>query len=257
MARARSPERNRAFELWKESGGKMLLKDIAEKLGVSDSQIRKWKNIDKWDEKLKCNVTIGKGNVTSKLNSNVTIHKKKHGPPTGNKNATGHGAPKGNKNAIGNRGGHAPPKNQNAVRHGLYAKYLPQETLEIAENISMISPIDLLWDNICIKYASILRAQKLMYVDNSEDFTKRTVTDGVEITGYSYQEAWDKHASFLRAQAAAMKTLTSMIKEYEELCKSDLSTQEQQLRIDKLKAEVVAMNSGADNEKVTIIDDIG
>ena len=64
MARERSPDRDKAFQIWKDSGGNILLKDIANQLGISDSQIRKWKNIDKWDYKLKGNVTNGKSNVT-------------------------------------------------------------------------------------------------------------------------------------------------------------------------------------------------
>lgn len=239
-------QQKQAYEDYKAG---MKYKDIAAKYGVTESAVKTWKR-RYWSQKVADEDK--KLQPSTKKVAKVAKSKKL----LGNRNAVGHGAPKGNKNALGNRGGHAPPRNQNAVRHGLYAKYLPSETLEIAESISSISPIDLLWDNICIKYASILRAQKLMYVDNSEDFTKRTVTDGVEITGYSYQEAWDKHASFLRAQAAAMKALTAMIKEYEELCKSELLTQEQQLRVDKLKAEVNTMKSESDNEKITIIDDI-
>jgi phage terminase small subunit len=66
MARARSPSRDKAFELWKESGGTRLLKDIAAELNVTDTQVRKWKNQDKWEEQLKGNVTITKRNVTNK-----------------------------------------------------------------------------------------------------------------------------------------------------------------------------------------------
>ncbi|MGE7621707.1 terminase small subunit [Viridibacillus sp. NPDC096237] len=64
MARPRSPKRDEAFELWKNSNGEMKLKDIAEQLELSDSQIRKWKNRDEWDEQLNGNVTKSKGNVT-------------------------------------------------------------------------------------------------------------------------------------------------------------------------------------------------
>lgn len=64
MPRARSPNRDKAFEMWKESNGIMLLKEIAAELGVSDSQIRKWKNQDSWDNHLKGNVTNVKSNVT-------------------------------------------------------------------------------------------------------------------------------------------------------------------------------------------------
>jgi len=65
MARPRSPSRDKAKQLWLESGKKRLLKDIAEELQVSEEQVRKWKNQDKWDK-----VTLPNGN------SNVT--KKKH-----------------------------------------------------------------------------------------------------------------------------------------------------------------------------------
>jgi len=64
MARARSPARDKAYEIYKESHGKKLLKDIAAELYVSDAQIRKWKNQDKWDDLMNGNVTIAKGNVT-------------------------------------------------------------------------------------------------------------------------------------------------------------------------------------------------
>lgn len=52
MARARDPNRDVAKQMYLESNGEMLLKDIAEKLGKSSSQIRNWKTKDKWDEQL-------------------------------------------------------------------------------------------------------------------------------------------------------------------------------------------------------------
>lgn len=71
MARQRDPKRDEAKQLYLESEGKMLLKDIAERLEKSASQIRKWKNLDKWDELLK-------GNVTNESNSNVTNEKERN-----------------------------------------------------------------------------------------------------------------------------------------------------------------------------------
>lgn len=64
MPRARSPERDLAYQLWLDSGKKKKLKDIAEELGVSESQVRKWKNQDNWN-----------GNVTKLAKSNVTKQK--------------------------------------------------------------------------------------------------------------------------------------------------------------------------------------
>ncbi|QAS52390.1 terminase small subunit [Halobacillus litoralis] len=70
MARKRDPRRNQAFELWKASNGERKLKDIAEELDCSPSQIRKWKSQDKWNEKLNGNVTKSKGSVTNKKETN-------------------------------------------------------------------------------------------------------------------------------------------------------------------------------------------
>lgn len=64
MARPRSPGRDKARRLWLESGKSRLLKSIAEELQVSEEQVRKWKNQDKWDK-----VTLPNGN------SNVTKQK--------------------------------------------------------------------------------------------------------------------------------------------------------------------------------------
>lgn len=70
MARARSPNRDRAFELYKESNGEKPLVEIADELGISDSLVRKWKSQDNWDDQLNGNVTIRipkkKGNVTKR-----------------------------------------------------------------------------------------------------------------------------------------------------------------------------------------------
>lgn len=120
MARQRDPRRDEAKEIWLKSDGKKILKEIAAELGVSDSQIRKWKSLDKWDEELKGNVTNGKSNVTNKG-----------------------GAPKGNKNAKGNKGNSraSPPVgNKNAVTTGeyetIFSDLLSDEEKEIYSTMS-------------------------------------------------------------------------------------------------------------------------
>lgn len=100
MARKRDPRRDEAKRIWLESNGEKQLKDIASELNVSDSQIRKWKSIDKWSAELKGNVTNAKGNVTNQ-----------GGAPFGNQNA------KGNK---GNSRASPPVGNKNALKTGEY-----------------------------------------------------------------------------------------------------------------------------------------
>ncbi len=133
MAPKRSPERDSAKKLWLDSGKTMLLKDIAEQLGVSETLVRKWKCTDKWEVEGNGNVTDSIGNVTNrkkKSNGNVTNKRGApkgnnnavgHGAPIGNQNAAGHGAPPGNNNAAGNNGG-APPGNKNAVTTGEFER---------------------------------------------------------------------------------------------------------------------------------------
>lgn len=58
MPRARSPARDLAYKLWLESGKTRELKDIADELGVSASQVRNWKNLDNWENGCATNKTI-------------------------------------------------------------------------------------------------------------------------------------------------------------------------------------------------------
>lgn len=121
MPRARSPDRDRAKQLWLESGKKRMLKEIAAELGVSETQVRKWKSQDRWDDDGK--VTLpkesakGKGNVTKRPR----------------------GAPQGNQNAMGNHGG-APKGNTNSMKHGAYRQIfddiLSEEEHVFVENMS-------------------------------------------------------------------------------------------------------------------------
>jgi Phage terminase, small subunit len=71
VPRARSPKRDEAYRIWLSSGKEKTLKEIAAELGVSETQVRKWKNQDKWNS----NVTNPNGNVTNPK-SNVTNQKK-------------------------------------------------------------------------------------------------------------------------------------------------------------------------------------
>ncbi|HBU81749.1 MAG TPA: terminase [Paenibacillus sp.] len=121
MARERSPERDKAKLMWLESGGMMMLKDIAAALSVPESRIRKWKSMDRWEDELNGSAEGSpKGSVPNGTNGSVP---KSRGAPKGNKNASGNrgGAPPGNKNAVGNSGGPGGPyRNKKALKTGMY-----------------------------------------------------------------------------------------------------------------------------------------
>ena len=214
MPRPRSPNRDKALQLWLDSGRKRQLKDIAAELQVSEEQIRKWKNQDKWD---KVTLPNAKGNVTN--------HK---GAPAGNQNAVGHGAPK---------------QNKNAEKYGFFSKYLPEETVSIIQEMPT-DPLDILWDQVQIAYAAIIRAQSIMYVRDQKDVTITKIghKDGETVTEerWEVQQAWDKQGNFLQAQARAQNTLEGLIKQYDELLHKnwELASEEQKARIAVLKSQV-------------------
>ena len=49
MARQRNPNRDKAYKIYADSGGTIKLADLARKLDVPASRIRKWKTEDQWD----------------------------------------------------------------------------------------------------------------------------------------------------------------------------------------------------------------
>lgn len=214
MGRARDPNRDKAFEIYSENSGNVELIEIAERLGVSAGTVRGWKSKDKWEPKIK-------GTFQKR---NTERSKKTRGAPKGSKNALGHGAPKGN---------------TNAVKHGLFAKYLPQEVYEIAQELSEKQPIDILWENITLTYANLLHAQRILYVQDVDDTTSVLIaTTAKGGASYEIHTSWDKQGKALAAIARAQTELRGMIKTYDELTRSPLVTEEQKLRIEKLKSQI-------------------
>ncbi|MEC3737036.1 phage terminase small subunit [Bacillus safensis] len=237
MARARNPNRDKAFQLWKESDGSRLLKDIAEELGVTANTIRKWKANDKWDEEFKGSAPIEK------------------------RSAPIRGAPKGNKNAVGNSGG-APARNQNAKTHGFYSKHMPAEAFEIMQDIQGFSPVDLLWEQIQIQFTAIVRAQKIMFVESKDEMIKElkkkksVVSDSADIEEeeYEFQFAWDRHATFLNAQSRAMSELRGLIKQFDNIAHETderrLKLEQMRLNIEKTKKAIDGGSEGSGENKI-------
>ncbi|HBG3963685.1 TPA: hypothetical protein KQC72_003505, partial [Clostridioides difficile] len=132
----------------------------------------------------------------------------------------------------------------NAEKFGFFSKYLPEETRELIQEISIKDKFDILWEQITIQYAAIIRAQKIMYVKDKEEMIKKLKkhesTENGEKIEYEFQFAWDRQASFLNAQSRAMSELRSLIKQYDEMIHKDwnLATEEQKNRVEKLKCEV-------------------
>ena len=191
----------------------MKLVEIAKQLDLPEGTVRRWKSTHKWE------------NERSEKKSERS--KRKKGGQPGNKNSVGHGAPE---------------KNKNAEKYGFFSKYLPDETREIFSAIEQADPLDLLWHQIQIAYAAIIRAQRIAYVKDQDDKTVEKIErkDG-NVFGerWEVQQAWDKQNEFLKAQARAQSELRSLIRQYDEMLHRDwdLATEEQRARINQLRAQ--------------------
>lgn len=223
MARVRSPNRDKAFEIYKDHAGNIDLVEIANILNISPGTVRGWKNKDAWEEKL-----------------NGTFQKNKQNAPKVKRTKGGQ------------------PKNKNAEKFGFFSKYLPEETLELMENIVEKSQLDILWEQITIQYAAIIRAQRIMYVEDKDEMIKELKKEESSEYGqkleYEFQFAWDRQATFLNAQSRAMSELRSLIKQYDAMVNAnlDLVTEEQRLRIDKLRTEVKKLSGDNKDNNITI-----
>lgn len=201
------------------------LVEIASQLNLPEGTVRRWKCTHKWD------------NERSDKKSERSQKRKRGAQPK-------------NQNAIGNNGG-APEQNKNAEKFGFFSKYLPEETVSIIQEMPS-DPLDVLWDQIQIAYAAIIRAQQIMYVRDRDDKTIEKIEekDGNVIgERWEVQQAWDKQGKFLQAQARAQSELRSLIKQYDELLHKrwDLATEEQKARIAQIRAQTDKLK-GTDND---------
>lgn len=223
MPRVQSAERKKAREIYEEHNGQITNREIANILGISEKSVSGWKCKDNWT-----------GNKRSTPNENKrSTPKRKRGGQPGNHNATG------------------PPGNRHAEKHGFYTKWLPEETLAIIGEMPE-DPIDVLWSQIKLQYAAVIRAQKLMYVKDQNDKTKEKIEykDGNVIgEKWEVQQAWDKHETFMNAQSRSAATLLRMIKEYDEMLHKNWEdvTEEQKARIEQLRAQTNKLKSDVDN----------
>ena len=134
---ARAPDKRIGQAKAMYLAGRKLV-DIAEELGLPEGTVRRWKCTHKWD--------------SERSDKEASVRKR--------------GAQPGNKNSSG-----GPPGNRKAEKYGFFSKYLPDETREIFSAIESADPLDLLWHQIQIAYAAIIRAQRIAYVKDQKDKT--------------------------------------------------------------------------------------
>lgn len=136
-------------------------------------------------------------------------------------------------------------RNNAATKHGLFSRYIPQATLDIMGTLDKSDPADIMWDQIQIQYAAIIRAQQVMFVHDEHDHLREESgsSNGAEGSSVSYKVAFahERHQSFLNAQSRAIGELRTSIKQFNEMTydedERNLKLSQMQTNITKAETE--------------------
>lgn len=212
-------------------GSKITFKALAEKHNVKIGTLKSRRSREKWNR----DATGGERDATTVSKKSTSNKKKKRG---GNPNPTCK----------------FPKRNQAARTHGLYSKYLPKDTKKLMKVINEMDPSDMIWEQIIIQYAAIVRAQKIMFVKNKDDhsqFKKKEMivesyTDENDvktdrwIVEYDNVAAWEKYSGFLASQSRAMGELRNLIKQFVSMADE---MDERRLKIEAMQASIKKTNA--------------
>lgn len=257
MARKRDPRRDEAKRIWLESNGEKQLKEIASELNVSDSQVRKWKSLDKWSAELKGNVTNVKGNVTNQ-----------GGAPFGNQNA------KGNK---GNSRASPPIGNKNALKTGEYEtifyETLSDEEKDIYSNLNNDPSFVLSEEIRLLKIRQLRMMKRIQQAEaglNDEEIErlqqlrkiktpiekdgrkleiKREVMQDVQVSRKTHRKI-DDILSIEDSLTRISNQLAKAIKQMNELYITDYKTDLMKAQTEKIQAETADISGNNSGEEV-------
>ena len=215
MPRQRSPNRDKAFEIYKEHGGNIENRRIAEMLDISEKTVGGWKCKDKWDDSL-----------NGVLQSEERSTPKEKGGQPGNQNAVDHGAP---------------PGNLNAIKHGayqtIYAAYLPADEKAVYEQLPGDADLEAEIRLLRLKITRLLNRKEDFFYDMFGDRHDKQISEE------------DREAGIL----ACAKQLEKLVRTQDKIRRSALDDEEQRARIAKLQAETARMAEAEDDyDGVTI-----
>lgn len=137
-------------------------------------------------------------------------------------------------------------RNRAAMIHGLRSKFLFDEQVEIMEALQDFDVVDQLWLQIELSFSAIIRAQKIMWVEDSFDHLKETsgYSSGEGGSGETFKViyAHERYESYIKAQTRAFAEHRNLVKQFMDLTTEDderrLKLEQMQLNINKTKAEV-------------------
>jgi len=233
MPRQRSPERDKARELYVQSKGELQLNEIADRLNVSEGTVRGWKAKDNWDMKSsgtpkskknterseKIRSVPNDNKERSEQGKNISTNKstKKSASKiaentesgaTAETNLKKRGAQPGNKNAAGNKGGLGGPiRNKFAIKTHEYATvFFSADLIDDEERAILDADYDkyvqqlLLIDTLKIREKRILQEiRKVKETPGGMIIDSVTKQKGSNTTSYINRnksgEAWDGNST--------------------------------------------------------------
>ncbi len=227
MARVRSPNRDKAFEIYKESNGNIANREIAKILDISEKTISGWKVKDKWNDQLN-------GVLQKEIRSTPKEKRKKGGQP-GNKNATG------------------PPGNKHAVKTGEFENIF-FDTLE-KDELNLIKSIDIEKRKLLEQEIQLLTVRERRMLKRIDDLKKSkevvidTETHGTqgdsEVSLVNYESKLNKiqniEEALTRVQDKKQKAIDTLHK---------FEMDEQKLELTVMKLELEIMKQGGQDEEV-------
>lgn len=227
---------------------KITFKALAEKHDVKKGTLKSRRSREKWSRNKDATHATNQTDATVKNEKDATKGK------TDDKGVKKNTSSKGKRKKQSNRSGNPNPvkqftkRNSAAVTHGFFSKFLPAETMEIMEQMKECSPADLIYDQIQIQYAAIIRAQQIMFVEDKDDITKVLKKKKPGMFGdekeWEFQFAWDKQANFMNAQSRAMGEFRSLIRQFTDMAHED---DERRLRLEQLQVGINKTNAEIEN----------
>ncbi|RIJ63617.1 phage terminase small subunit [Rummeliibacillus sp. POC4] len=255
MPRARDPNRDKAFEIFKEHNGDITNRKIAEMLGVSEKTIGSWKSKSKDD-------------WNGKLNGVLQTNERSTPKNNASWKVDGQRVEKEKQPYRSNPKNQFTKRNEASVKHGFYRKWLPQDMLEIIEDTKGMTLADRLWFQIETKFASLIQLHKIMFVESKYDTLREedmmSDGEGGSTTRYKVVYAFEQYAEYVKTEARLTSEWRNVVKQFLELSdeydERRMKLEQMQLNIEKTKTEIENIkgdteNHGAD-DWVTALKDV-
>ncbi len=162
-----------------------------------------------------------------------TAHRQQDGEPCRNP------AERGKKVCWVHGGAPGSGKGRGNLRHGLYAKILPdcEEFRDLVTDIEQATPMEKIDQAITLLQSQIAWSPRIMFVKGQDDIVqnlkRQKAGEKFVEEEWEFQYPWDRQASYLAALAKSATALEKLIARYEAMV-----TEEQKVKVEKLRQDM-------------------